>query len=90
MTDKIKLDNKFDATAGEVYRAWRLDLLNAAANVLDASGSSLADFFLGIDMGGPEEDAIPMPEEEEREVRFRLFALHMTSSMLPKIGFFLS
>jgi len=55
MADKIKLDNKFDATAGEVYRAWRRNLFDAAANVLDASGSSLADFFLGIDMGGPEE-----------------------------------
>ena len=55
MADKIKLDIKFDATAGEVYRAWRRNLFDAAANVLDASGSSLADFFLGIDMGGPEE-----------------------------------
>ena len=50
----------FDCTPGPKYRIWRRDLFNAAATP-DDSGSTIAEHFDDIDMGGAGAGAPAMP-----------------------------
>ena len=45
----------------EKYRAWRNALMRQAAGMRDKSGSTIADYYMGIAMGGPNPGAPPMP-----------------------------
>ena len=53
---------QFDCVStGEKWREYKTDALKVLAGKCDDSGSSLADHMLGVDMGGPNPGAIPMP-----------------------------
>ena len=57
---ETKYDFSFDGvTAWETYRAYRRKLLVEASGITDESGGSLADFLLGVDMGGAAGSLIP-------------------------------
>ena len=51
----------FNDTPGQVYRQFKRDLFGHAAQIIDASGSSLADTFEDKDMGGAHVTAQSFP-----------------------------
>ena len=59
---------QFDCVStGEKWREYKTDALKVLAGKCDDSGSSLADHMLGVDMGGPNPGAIPMPAAGTRD-----------------------
>ena len=59
---------QFDCVStGEPWREFKTDSLKILAGKLDDSGTSLADHMLGVDMGGPNAGAVPMPPGNTRD-----------------------
>ena len=60
--------DKFDCvSAGDAYRMYKTRALRILAGKVDDSGSSLADHQLGIDMGGAQPGATPLPPPNTRD-----------------------
>ena len=67
-----KYEFSFDGvTAGEAYRSYRRKLLVEGAGITDESGCSLADYLLGVDMGGAAGPPIPAGAPGAKMVRLR-------------------